>query len=76
MDELLIRILTRLVRVHDELGEKSFENAANRALVSIARSVQLDAEQQAGLEPPSLGASVLRFPTPSAQARNGDGSAA
>jgi len=76
MDEMLIRVMTRLVRIHDELGEESFENAANRALVSIARSVQLDAEQKAGLEQPSLGASVLRFPTSAAQARNGDGSAA
>lgn len=76
MDELLIRIMTRLVRVHDELGEEALARAGNRALVAIARSVQLDAEQKAGLEQPSLGASVLRFPTPSTQARNGDGSAA
>lgn len=47
MDELLIRVMTRLVRVYDELGEDSFERAANRALVTIARSVQLDAERKA-----------------------------
>lgn len=49
MDDLLIRIMTRLVRVHDELGEAAFETAANRALVTIARSVQLDAEARAGM---------------------------
>jgi hypothetical protein len=76
MDEMLIRVMTRLVRVHDELGEEAFANASNRALVAIARSVQLDAEQKAGLEQPSFGASVLRFPTPATPARNGDGSAA
>ena len=62
MDEMLIRIMTRLVRVHDELGEDSFERAANRALVTIARSVQLDAEQKAGVENPSLGTGVVPFP--------------
>lgn len=61
MDELLIRILTRLVRVHDELGEESFKNAANRALVTIARSVQLDAEERAGCSPVA-GGDVVRFP--------------
>jgi len=62
MDELLIRVMVNLVRVHDELGEESFEHAANRALVSIARSVQLDAEHQAGMEQPSLGEGVIPFP--------------
>jgi hypothetical protein len=62
VDELLIRIMTRLVRVYDELGEESFENAANRALVTIARSVQVDAERKAGVEEPSLGDGVLPFP--------------
>ena len=49
MDDVLIRLITRLVRVHDELGEAAFETAANRAHVTIARSVQLDAEAQAGM---------------------------
>ncbi len=62
MDELLIRIMTRLVRVHDELGEVAFSNAANRALVSIARSVQLDAELRAGIPPEDLGPDVVPFP--------------
>ncbi|KKB08802.1 hypothetical protein [Devosia chinhatensis] len=62
MDDLLIRVLTRLVRVHDELGEESFEHAANRALVSIARSVQLDAERQVRLERPAFDEGVIPFP--------------
>ena len=76
MDEMLIRIMTRLVRVHDELGEAAFSNAANRALVSIARSVQLDAERKAGMEAPYLGDSVVQFPGPPSQPPGGPGSAA
>lgn len=63
MDELIIRIMTRLVRVYDEIGEEAFENAANRALVTIARSVQLDAERKAGVPDPVLGEGVVPFPT-------------
>lgn len=48
MDELLIRVLTRLLRVHEELGDIAFENAAHRALVSIAQVVQLEADRKAG----------------------------
>ena len=63
MDELLIRVLTRLLRVHDELGEESFEEAAHRALVAIALAVQCDAERKAG--PPNTlltEQQVVRFP--------------
>ncbi len=63
MDELLIRVLTRLLRVHDELGEESFEEAAHRALVAIALAVQCDAERKAGV-PDTLPTDqqVVRFP--------------
>jgi hypothetical protein len=71
MDDLLIRIMTRLVRVYDELGEESFENAANRALVTIARSVQLDAERKAGMEGPSMGDGVVPFPSTGPRHRSG-----
>ncbi|MHA6731237.1 hypothetical protein [Devosia sp. A369] len=71
MDELLIRIITRLVRVHDEMGHRCFEDAAHRALVAIARTVQLDACQKAGLEQPSLGEGVLPFPLPSSRRPSG-----
>ena len=63
MDELLIRVLTRLLRVHEELGEESFEEAAHRALLAIALAVQCDAERKAGF-PGAQRASqqVVRFP--------------
>ena len=75
MDEMLIRIMTRLVRVHDELGEDAFTSAASRALVAIARSVQLDAERKAGLEEPPLGKGVVRFPLPISPRNEGGGAA-
>lgn len=63
MDELLIRVLTRLLRVHDELGEESFEEAAHRALVAIALAVQCDAERKAGgPEITTPERQVVRFP--------------
>lgn len=51
MDELLIRVLVRLLRVHDELGQQAFENAARRALVGIGVAVQVEAERNAGKVP-------------------------
>lgn len=62
MDELLIRVLTRLLRVHDELGEESYEEAAHRALVAIALAVQCDAERKAGVGSAEDGDRVVRFP--------------
>jgi len=62
MDELLIRVIVRLVRVHDEMGHQCFEDAAQRSLVAIARSVQVEAGRRAGMEQPSLGDGVLPFP--------------
>lgn len=63
MDELLIRVLTRLLRVHDELGEESFEEAAHRAVLAIALAVQCEAVRKAGLPEPRAGdEQVVRFP--------------
>jgi hypothetical protein len=63
MDELLIRVLTRLLRVHDELGTDSFEDAAHRALVAIALAVQCDAERKAGVSDGSrIDQQVVPFP--------------
>ncbi|MVS98870.1 hypothetical protein [Devosia marina] len=63
MDELLIRVLTRLLRVHDELGEESFEEAAHRALVAIALAVQFEADRKAGtLKPTTVEGGVVAFP--------------
>jgi hypothetical protein len=61
-DELLIRVLTRLLRVHDELGDKAFEEAAHRSLVAIAVSVQTEAGRKAGLHDADLGEDVVPFP--------------
>lgn len=61
MDELLIRVMVGLVRIHEELGERSFEKAAHRALVSIAKTVQIDAEERAGTSG-AAGGDVVRFP--------------
>ena len=63
MDDILVRVLTRLLRVNDELGEIAFERAANRALVAIARSVQVEAERKSGIDEPDLGDGVVKFPS-------------
>ena len=62
MDDLLIRVLTRLVRVHDELGEGAFEDAAHRALVAIALAVQVEANRRAGAPDVIHPDGVLPFP--------------
>ena len=67
MDELLIRVLTRLLRVHEELGDKSFEEAAHRALLAIALSVRDEAEARAG-DHPKRNAAVVNFPLAKARA--------
>lgn len=62
MDEILIRILTRLVRVYDELGEPAFEDAGHRAMVAIARSVQVEANRRAGVPQLPGDGTVVPFP--------------
>jgi len=76
MDDLLIRVLTRLLRVNDELGERPFEEAAQRALVTIARTVQIEASRKVGMEQPDLGDGVVQFPiVPSRNPKDRDFSA-
>ena len=60
-DELLIRVLTRLLRVHDELGDRAFEEAAHRSLVAIAVSAQAEANRWADLHPEGI-EDVIPFP--------------
>jgi hypothetical protein len=75
MDELLIRVMTRLLRVHDELGEESFEDAAHRALVAIAMAAQFEAERKAGtLDYQSSGEHVVPFPLAKARRNRRNGS--
>jgi hypothetical protein len=62
MDDLLIRVLTRLLRVHEEMGEKAFEDAAHRALVAIALAVQIEASRKLGIHGPALDEQIVPFP--------------
>lgn len=62
MDDLLIRVLTRLLRVNDELGAPAFEDAAHRALVAIALAVQFEASRKAGLKDVHTDDQVVPFP--------------
>ena len=62
MDDLLIRVLTRLLRVNDELGERAFEDAAHRSLVAIALAVQFEAGRKAGVNLSRDDDQVVQFP--------------
>lgn len=61
MDEVLVRILVALVRVHDEFGDEGFDRATRRVLVAIGRTVQIEAEERAA-EHQHVEAQILRFP--------------
>ncbi len=37
VDDLVIRVITALVRVHEDLGPEAFETAATRSLLAIAQ---------------------------------------
>lgn len=61
MDErLLIRVVARLVRVHDELGDETFDDAVRGCLVAIGRSAMRAAEGNRDME------NVVIFPNPHA----------
>lgn len=62
MDDLLIRVLTRLLRVNEEMGERAFEDAAQRALVAIALAVQVEAHRKLGINGPALDEQIVPFP--------------
>lgn len=59
-DHLLLRVLVRLLRVRDGLGEEAFAQAAHRALLAIARSVHEGACQKARRA--EMASEVIRFP--------------
>ncbi|WP_108462400.1 hypothetical protein [Devosia naphthalenivorans] len=72
MDELLlVRVLTRLVQVRLELGDKCYEDAAAGALVAIGRSAMRAAEMEAGLAEVHDD-NVIPFQSHGWQARSGD----
>lgn len=63
MDDLLIRVLTRLLRVHEELGSDTYEKAARRALLAIASAVHGEAESKVqDMSTPQPGRNVVPFP--------------
>lgn len=66
MDEvLLVRVLTRLVRVHAELGDGCFEEATKNALLAIARTAHREAERRAATLAAEHGPNVLVMRRPS-----------
>ena len=70
-DELLIRVLTRLLRVHDEFGERAFLEAASRCLVALATSVQVEADRRAGIQRPKA-PGVVPFALATSKKRGGE----
>lgn len=71
MDErLLIRIVARLVRIHDELGDEFYQDAVRACLVAIGRTAMRAAEGTADMD------NVVIFPNPDVfQSVEGDGPA-
>lgn len=61
-DQLLLRVLVRLLRVRDELGEQAFAEAVHRSLIAIARSVHDQACRGARVGEIVAEADVIRFP--------------
>lgn len=61
MDEVLVRILITLVRIHEEFGDEAFDGATHRVLVAIGRTFQIEAEERAS-EHRQVDAQILRFP--------------
>ena len=69
MDErLLVRVLTRLVRVHAELGEEHYRDAVRGALVAIGRSAMRAAEVDV-----ARSGNVVALPLPKSDHRHDDG---
>jgi hypothetical protein len=63
-ERLLVRVLTRLVQVHEGFGDDCFKTAAHNALVAIARAAHEQAVEMVGLQ---LGTNVVKLPV---QGRN------
>ena len=60
--DLLDTVLERLYRLRQACGSRVFQNAADRALVAIARAALEEAERHAtSTNKPT--AAILRFPT-------------
>lgn len=77
MDDLLIKVMARLVQVYETLGRRTFEAAVHNALLGIARAAHSEAERRAGTGSQKAGGPVVPFPLgkarkPAGEARNGD----
>jgi len=72
MDDLLIKVLSRLVTIQETFGNRVFEDAAHRALVAAGVAVQIEAERNAGTsDRPTRDQQVIPFPLAKAR-RNRD----
>ncbi|MBO1905303.1 hypothetical protein KHP60_09700 [Microvirga sp. 3-52] len=60
MDELLLRVLSRLVGIHATLGPDVYRQAGQRALLGIAAAAHVEAERRARGPCPS--GTVVKFP--------------
>jgi hypothetical protein len=61
-DQLLLRVLIRLLRVRDQLGEAAFAEAVHRSLIAIARSVHDQACHEARTGEIVPKSDVIQFP--------------
>jgi hypothetical protein len=62
MDDLLLKVLSRLVNVYENLGRRVFEDAAHRALFGIGAAAKHEAERTAGKTGSSQAGKVVSFP--------------
>lgn len=66
MDEATLAILGTLVEIRQELGERVYESALERARIAIAAEVLVEAERRALVAkrtlPPASGGLVIPFP--------------
>lgn len=62
MDDLLMKVLVRLVSVQQSLGDRTFENAAHRALIGIGAAVKEEAELRSHSQPGRAAGTIVRFP--------------
>ena len=71
MDDLLLKVLTRLVTIYETLGRRVFEDAARRALFGIGAAAKQEAERVAGKSSTGKTAAVV-VPFPLDQTRRSD----
>lgn len=63
MDEMLQRLVTRLIVTEVELGGEAYREAVQGALRAVARAALDHAEREMGLVPPqNVGGPVIPFP--------------